>query len=161
MRQKAQSRGFSIIEIIVVTAIIISLVTVIAVSLRVFFTLAKTSTHTTQAAILLEETAEALLLLRDTDWDTHIAAAEFDTAYWLAWNSGGGAYELLDEEPSGTYERQVVFEEVERDGADVITESGTVDPNTRKLTISIYKAQDDELLAESEMLIHNSYDDEE
>lgn len=153
---KHTTHGFSVVEVIVVSAIVVTMVAAIVVSLSTFFSLVRQTGDATQAAALLEEAAEGIVVLRDTSWSTHIESQSLETPYALTWN--GSAYELGPEVVSGSYRRTITFAEALRDASDVIGESGTADPNTRRVTISIYANADNELLAEGEMLIHNTYD---
>lgn len=154
MFQNCQT-GFSTVEILVVSAIVLSMVSAIVVSFQVFFKLARHTEHGTQASLLLEEGAEALLSMRDLGWDTYLAPLSLGTPYELAWN--GAMYQATTTPQGGAYARLVTLSEVQRDGADVVGESGAVDEDTLHARIEIRLRADDALLAEGDMLIHNAY----
>lgn len=157
MHRPAYNKGLSTFEIIIATGILVAVVVAVSGSLRAFVLL-NTHTHElTQAALLIEEGSEAIQVLRDTDWDTHIATTTLSTAYSLYWD--GDSYEwsfapvLID----GLFYREVVFEEVRRDASGVLDESGDVDVNTRRAVITI-KDSENSVIDQAELLIHNSYE---
>lgn len=105
--------------------------------------------QTLRASSLAEGATEALRNYRDgIAWDDDDGANEYDglgvvsvgVQYYPEisgdaiprWKFVAGA------ETIGIFERSVVFENVERDAADTITESGgTVDLNTKKATVTV------------------------
>jgi type II secretory pathway pseudopilin PulG len=159
MKYFKTNQGFSIVEVIVAAAIFVTAVTVFVVSFAFLSDLAERTTDQTQAALLLEEGAEAVLLFRDLGWEDHIDIFDPDTAYFLFWN--GSSYIASESEVAinDRYHRTVTFFEVERDGAGALTESGSEDQNTRRVLIEVSLAANDEVLASAEMLVHNSYEE--
>ncbi len=142
-------------EVVVVSSIVLMIVAAVAISYQSFFALAHRAERVTQASLLLEEGAEALLVLRDLGWDEYIEPLALDTEYALVWD--GGAYRVATTTPAGTYHLTVVLSEVRRNAADVVSTSGTVDPDTRRAALTLRYAPDGTVLAEGIMLIHNAY----
>lgn len=154
------SKGFSIVEILVAVGIFVTAIVAFVGSFTAFTALTRQTAEHTQAALLLEEGAEAVQLLRDAGWDMYIAPLEDDTAYNFYWD--GSTYVATSTEVliNSVYVRTITFAEARRDGSDQIADSGTVDADTRRVTIAIYRASDDTLLASGETLVHNAYDAE-
>jgi len=137
---KDNKKGISIIELLIVIAIIAialtSLLGIASFSLRVS-TLIK---ETTQANTLAQETIEAVRNFRDgTDWNTNgLGTLTPDVAYYPQktadippkWSL------ILGEETINGFTRKVIFQEVSRDSVtgdiEDIYNSNNDDPNTRK-----------------------------
>jgi type II secretory pathway pseudopilin PulG len=159
MKYFKTNQGFSIVEVIVAASIFVTAVTVFVVSFGFLSDLAERTADRTQASLLLEEGAEAMLLFRDLGWEDHIDSLDTDTAYSLFWN--GTSYIAAESEVliNDRYHRTITLFEVERDGSGALTESGSEDQNTRRVLIAVTRASDDEVLASAEMLVHNSYEE--
>ena len=135
---RAESRGFVLVEAIVA----VSVVSVVLLSLSgVAIFLSRASSNNTakiQAAFLAEEGIEAVRILRDNGWSLKIASLDPDTAYYLAyvggtWNATTDVT-LID----STFERTFVLENVYRNSSyDIVSTGGTLDPNTKKVTVSV------------------------
>ena len=159
MQQTLKEKGFSIVEILVAAAVFVSAITVFVFSFEFLGGLSDKTADTTQAGVLLEEGAEAVLLLRDQGFDANIAALETETPYYLYWN--GSAYATSESEVliAGRYTRTITIFPAYRNGSDAIAPSGTEDPATRRVRIEVMRDEDGEVLAASEMLIHDTYDE--
>ncbi len=152
-------RGISIVEIIIASAIIAISVVGIIGAIQVYLKVVYQNTRETQAVLLLDETAEALQYMRDDSFSTHFSSITPGDTYTIFWNASG--YELSTSTVMLPYEmtRTVVFTEVERDGSDQISTSGSVDDDTLKAAITIaWPYKEDLKSITSEMLIHNTYD---
>lgn len=151
--------GFSVVEIIVASAIIVTLVTAIGGGWQLYLKVTRDGTNYTMASNLSEEGAEAVQLLRDQSWSTNIATLSLNTPYNLYWN--GSAYKATTTTQiiQKAFKRTVTFSSVQRDAWDnIVSSGGTVDAKTRKATIDVYLVSTSStLLLESEMLIHNTY----
>lgn len=148
--------GFSIIEIVIACAIFLGTVAAFVASNDILRAMSTSTADKTDAALLVEEGFEAILLLRDLGWDTKIAALNQETPYFLHWD--GDSYELSASEVliDGRYLRQVTFFEVLRGGSGSISDVGTVDPDTRRVRIEIWRIDPLEILTAAEMLVHNN-----
>lgn len=140
---KDNKRGVSIIEILIVIAIIVialsSLLGISTFSLKIS-TLIK---ETGQANNLAQEAMEAVRNFRDgTDWNvdglgtlattTVFYHPEKSTDILPKWQMISGA-EIID-----GFLRKIVFDDVFRDENDNIVDSGgTIDPNTKKITVTV------------------------
>lgn len=131
-------RGFTIVEIIIISG-------VIALALAGILQLENASLKSRQAAELKiqavsysEEGYEALRSLRDGGWDANIAPLINGQNYYLVL-SGGNWQAATDAPPplGGRFTRTVVLSPVYRDGNGNIAETGTLDADTRKATVSV------------------------
>ncbi|TSC75841.1 MAG: hypothetical protein G01um101430_11 [Parcubacteria group bacterium Gr01-1014_30] len=142
VRDKKFSAGFSVIEIIVLAAIVIiafvAFFGLAAFSLRNLFLIKET----TRANELAQEALEAVRNFRDgTTWDSNgIGALSAGVPYFIQLNSDvPPKWELiLGQETIDIFNRQIFFSDVQRDANDDIVESeGTNDPDTRKITVIV------------------------
>lgn len=142
MECKSNKKGISIIELVVVIAIIVialgSLFALITFSLETS-TLIK---ETAQANNLAQEALEAVRNFRDgTDWDTNgLGTLATSTAYYPD-KSGDVPPKwqlILGEETAGGFNRKLIFYEVYRDANDnIIGTGGTLDSGTKKVVATI------------------------
>ncbi len=93
------------------------------------------STHQSQASFLLEEGAEATRVVRDTAW-SGISGATLGTNYYFVFS--GGTW-TLSTTPSavGAFTRKVVFSAVYRDSNQNLASSGTLDSQTKLVTVTV------------------------
>jgi hypothetical protein len=95
------------------------------------------SVRQAEASYLNEEAIEAVKVLRNQGWTTHIASLTSGTTYYPVVVSDNWTLSTTNPgEINDIYTRTVVFEDVYRDGNDNIAASGsgTLDPKTRKIT---------------------------
>lgn len=131
------SSGFGIIEILVV-AVIISLVLVGLHSAAVqSLRLIHQSTQRTQATFLLEETVEVLRSLRDVGWSTSLATLSTGTDYFLSFSGGAWTVTTTKTLIDNVFERKFTVEDIYRDANDDIATTGTLDPDTKKITVTV------------------------
>ena len=138
--QFGNKKGISIIEILVVIAIIItalsSLLGLASFSLGVS-TLIK---QTNQANNLSQEVMEAVRNFRDgTSWDIDgLGKLATSTDYYPQATGSPSKWQLVQgTENIDGFTRKVVFEDVMRDSNNNIVEAGTYDPNTKKVIVTV------------------------
>jgi len=138
--QFGNKKGISIIEILVVIAIIItalsSLLGLASFSLGVS-TLIK---QTNQGNLLSQEVMEAVRNFRDgTSWDVDgFGKLATSTDYYPQATSSPSKWQLVQGiENIDGFTRKVVFEDVMRDSNSNIVEAGTYDPNTKKVIVTV------------------------
>jgi len=154
----SRTKGFGFVEIIIATAIITVVITAFALAIRANIILSSKNSDQNQAALLTEEASEALQILRDQGWASNISTKTLNTDYYLYWNGSSYSLTTTPTETNNGFLVQITFESIERDVDDAIVLSGTIDPDTRLVTISIYKDSGATLLQETQGLIHNSYE---
>lgn len=136
LNKQKKIKGFSLIEVIIGLSIIfISLISIIT-SYNFFLKVVNNNTKVAKAEFLLEEGVEVLRFIRDKSWNdfSGIPLSEnkflvFDAGTWIISDENNYIDNL--------YERSFVIDNVYRDSNDDIAETGTLDPETKKATISV------------------------
>ncbi len=132
-----RERGFSLVEIIVASAIIsLALLSVIVAAGR-SLALSHRALDTYVAGTLLEEGAEAVRVVRDNAW-TNISGLTAGTTYYPTFS--GGTWTLSTSASTvGIYTRTVVITAVSRDNTtqDIVSSGGTADTGTKKVTVTV------------------------
>jgi len=153
-------KGISIVEVVIAAGIIAVSVTGIVGAIQIYLKIVHQNARETQAVLYLDETAEALQYLRDTSYDLYFNQTNINTSYTVFWNGSG--YDLATSTIILPYDmtRTIVFENVSRDSSDqIVLSGGSVDPNTKKATITVsWPYQGETKTVSSEMLIHNIYE---
>ncbi|MBI2475794.1 MAG: hypothetical protein HYV67_00945 [Candidatus Taylorbacteria bacterium] len=137
LKVKGFSRGVSLLEVVVGTAILLLAVTGLLTAYNVFVRVGASTLGNIKAAYLLEEGLEAMSVIRDYGWTNNIANLAVGTNYYLSWNGTRWVTAATASKIDDVYSRYIVLENVNRDGNDNIAESGSVDPGTKKLTIYV------------------------
>lgn len=135
---KINNSGFSLVEVVVASAIIVTAFLAFASVSVQAVTASQKILHKTQSAYLLNEASDAVKAIRDIGWTSNIANLTNGTTYYLSWN---GTRWTLTTTPStiGKFTRTVIFSAVNRDSTtkDIVTSGGTLDTGTRKVTLNI------------------------
>ncbi|MBI5798338.1 MAG: hypothetical protein HZB10_00195 [Candidatus Yonathbacteria bacterium] len=130
-------RGFGLIEIILGAAIL----SVALFSISNFFQATLRASTITQAAIqgdyLLEEGVEAVKLFRDMSYTSNIKNMSTTTTYYFLWNSTNWATSTLNTPVDGKFERRFTLADVKRDTNNDIATTGTYDPDTKLVTVTV------------------------
>jgi len=131
-------RGFSLLEIVVGVAIISLALFGISATARNMVRVSADVALETQSGFLLEEGIEAMRAVRDNSWasigDLSVGEEYYidtEVALITGW---------LSQTPSridDTFTRTVVIDDVFRDATDDIVELGTLDPNTKMVSVEI------------------------
>lgn len=160
MKRISKGSGFTIVEIVVASAIIVTVVIGVSAAWQAYVRLSSAGANAAEAVLLSEEANEALQYLRDSGWAANIAPLALNTAYYLQWNSGN--YQLTTTPVNNqNLTRKIVFSAVARDaGTHAISGSGTPDPSTLSALITIYPTGNETaVLMQSQTLIHNVYNE--
>ena len=133
---RKRHNGFSLIEVVIgVTIISLSLFGLITALLSMS-SLEVRSLRQTQSAYLLEEGLEAIRFLRNNDWET-IANLEVGADYWLIFSNDIWTISQTENQINNLFDRRLNIEAVYRDSDFKIQETGTLDPDTKKITITV------------------------
>lgn len=124
------NRGISLIELLVGASILTIVMVSLVVVFQSFLVSSFSSTEKVQASLLAEGGIEAVKYIRDADW-----ANISDGTHYLTY-SGGWSF-TNTQEAVGIFDRSVLVEAVSRDSSDRIASSGTNDPGTKKITITV------------------------
>lgn len=131
-------KGFSLIEIVIASSIILLIVVSIFSSYVVSLSASSKNTAFLQSAFLAEEGTEALKNMRDWGFAENIASLSNDTTYYLEWLNGHWQATTTNIFIDGKFDRSFVLSEVSRDGGnDVVVSGGSVDTGTKKVTVSV------------------------
>lgn len=130
------NRGFSLVEVLVGSAILVLVLVAFTSSLSLFSQASENATNRAQALFLAQESIEVLRGLRDESWSSHIAPQSPGTEYGLSFDGSSWQIESSPQMVDG-FERSVVFEQVFRDSNDDIADSGTEDAQARLITAEV------------------------
>jgi type II secretory pathway pseudopilin PulG len=156
-REVKNNSGFSILEVVISSAIIVAVVVFVVTSLQFYIHFSNLNSKSVVAATILEEGGEAVMFMRDKGWDENINSLILDTEYYIYWNGDDYLATTTPNIIKDSFYLIAVFEEIERDGNDSINESGNLDSDTRKVRVTAEMVSG-EVSVTSEMLIHNSYE---
>lgn len=132
---KSQS-GFSLIEVVIGVAIISLSLFGLITALLAISNLEIRNLRQTQSAYLLEEGLEAMRFLRNNDWD-NIASLETGENYWLTFENGAWVVSQSEGLINNLFDRRIIVAEVYRDNDFKLAETGTLDSETKKVTLTI------------------------
>lgn len=130
------------IEVVIAVAII-SLAFLGLVTIYGHYVKASLNVHSEiRAAYLIEEGQEAVRMLRDMSWTANIAPLSTAVQYQMIFSSTTGWSLTPNAQPiAGGFYRTVQIQDVSRDNQNDIAASGTVDPNTKRVNVTVYWAQ--------------------
>lgn len=124
------------LEVVVAAALFLTSVVALSTAYQLFLQSNRTALRKLQAAYLLEEGVEALILLRDGGWAGSIASLATGETHYLGWE--GGHFVAMSSPPpfiDGIFERWFVLDSVRRDAGGHIAAEGSFDDGTRKLSV--------------------------
>jgi prepilin-type N-terminal cleavage/methylation domain-containing protein len=153
------NRGFGMIEIVVVSAILVLVVVAVTGAMRLYVILVQSNAEKAQAALLTEEALEVVNIWRDTTWDGLIYPLSVGTPYYIYWNGTRYATSTATTTSHGSLVTKIVFGAINRNSSDNISQTGTLDPRTRQVTVTIVEnATGSTPLLESAFLIHDTHE---
>lgn len=135
MKQKL-NKGLSVIEVVIGAAIILLTVSATALAFQAIVRSAALANHITAAAFLLEEGVEAVKVIRGAAW-TNVSNLNHGTAYTLAFSGGTWTTQTNRQFIDGLFDRTIVVSNVYRDAEDDIASSGTLDDDTKQITVTV------------------------
>ena len=136
--QKNISRAFTIVEVVVVPAILLMVVLAVMNAFTAYVKTSKNSLDTVKASYILDEGVEVMKMFRDQSWDAKIATVSVETPIRIFWNgttfATTSSVSLID----NMFDRSIILSDVKRDDVTRdISSSGTVDVGTKKVTVSV------------------------
>lgn len=119
--------------LIAISIIVVSVLAAMSVTQK-SISVSRQALHTSEASFLLEEGAEVVRIVRDNSW-ANISSLTNATDYYPVFS---GSW-TLSSTPStvGIFTRTVNVASVNRDASDDIASSGTDDPSTKLITITV------------------------
>ncbi|MBU6414705.1 hypothetical protein KGQ34_00470 [Patescibacteria group bacterium] len=131
-------KGSSLIEIIVGLAVIATALLFLGNIAQYSLRLVETSTMRLQATFLLSEGAEAVKTMRDRGWTANINPLPLDTDSYLAFSANQWQATATPETIDNAFSRKFTVAGVQRNSSDdIVASGGTVDPNTKKITVTV------------------------
>ena len=134
---KKNNQGFLLVEVIIGTSIIAIIIVAVMLAFSSGLRLSSRNSLATRAELLAEEGVEITRLIRDNGWSRSFGSWPDGTAYRLVFSGGTWATTTANSFIDGTFDRTVVATNVYRDGDDDIASSGTLDPDTKKITANV------------------------
>ena len=134
-KRQISNRGSMMLEVLVVSAIIVSSVLASLIVAQKSIYLSRQSLHQSQAVFLLDEGAEATRILRDNSW-SGISNLALATDYYLSFSDGNWVFSTTPSDV-GIFSRKIVFSSAYRDGNQNLASSGTVDNQIRLITVTV------------------------
>jgi len=134
MKSRSKQKGIVLVEVVVVVSILLIIITGLIFANIAYIKSASYTLKSTKATFLAQEGVEAVKYLRSFGWDT---LPSVGVIQYLTFDTTAGWTATTSEEKIGDFYRYFILENVNRDGNDDIASSGTLDPNTKKLTINV------------------------
>lgn len=138
MKRTKYQDGFSLIEIVVGSAVCLMVLVGLLSAFTTIFQLSLANTNKVQAAFLEEEGLDAVRIMRDNGWTANIASKTSGTAFYLNFIGGTWQSTTTNIYVDGTFERKVIISDIYRDAnQDIVQNGGSLDPKTKKVAVSI------------------------
>ncbi len=136
----SHSRGLTLVEVLVATAIIMTfLVTLVSVH-NVYMNALFSNVSSVKATYLTEEGVEVIKGLRDISWTANIASLSINTPYYLNFSTTSSSWSTTTAVSviDSKFYRTVTVSTVNRDASsDITTSGGTLDLNTKKVNVTV------------------------
>ncbi|MBP9802787.1 MAG: hypothetical protein KBD14_00560 [Candidatus Pacebacteria bacterium] len=150
LNKNQNQKGFMMVELIVISAVLMIIVIAASYVAKKSIEVSSRTLHTVEASFLLEEGAEVMRILRDTNFDNTDPAIEGTSNQYLTLVSG--TWSLVDApQTNGIFTRIININPVYRDSttADIVTSGGTLDTGTSKITITVSWTEGTETLSKT------------
>lgn len=136
--KRTRTKGIGLVEVVVGAGILSLAGVALLITYGLYVRVASFAPRPIQAAFLEDEGMEAMRTLRDKSW-ANISGLTASTTYYLSFNASTTSWtttttpSMIDK----IFSRTIVLSTVNRDANNDISSSGSNDPNTRKVTISV------------------------
>lgn len=136
--QTKYNKAFALVEVLIACSIFSIIAFSLISSTNKGINLSNVALRQVQASFLLEEGAESVKILRDNNW-SNISGYTNNTNYYINFDNNTNTVSLsaTPNNIDGFFTRTIVFEPVYRDSSDDIAPSGTLDANTKKVTVTV------------------------
>lgn len=129
--------GFMLVEIIIASAMITMVLLSVELYYKKVLDVSEDTTRHIQSGFLLEEGIEAIKQMRDQSWSGKIATLGTTTTYQLSWSGTVWRATTTSQRIENIFIRTFTIADVRRDASDNIAPSGTYDPGTKKVSMSV------------------------
>ena len=138
MMKRKLSKGFSLVEILLASSIILFFVGGLVTAHNAYIRAAISSAQTARALYLAEEGLEVMRFLRDQSWDQNIAPLNVNTDYYITFDDITWKTTTTNIYIDSLFERKIRLFSINRNVSGSIVESGgTVDPDSVRVTTSV------------------------
>lgn len=134
--KQSQQFGFGLLEIIVAISLIAISLFSLGIAGRIAHRAADEASREAQAYVLLEEGFEATRIIRDQSWSS-VSSLNVSTTYYLFFESNMWQTTTAPQQIDGIFTRSFVLQNIYRDASDAIAPSGILDPDARKLEMTV------------------------
>ena len=142
-RMKYKKNGFALLEALVAAGILSTVLAGSIGALLISTRSASTNGARMEAAYLADEGIEAVRILRDNGWSANIASHASGAPFYIGWNGTTWVATTTNAFVDGLFERSVEFADVNRDGSQQIAPNGSLDSDTKKITVTVSWRSDD------------------
>ena len=131
-------RGFSLVEVVVAVSVIALALVALTTGFNRFLRSELDNTTDIKAILLLEEGMEITRLFRDDSYNSSLNIFTINTPYYFSFNNGAWSATTTPQTYiDGLFDRQFSLSSVYRDSNNDIASLGTIDVNTKKVTVSV------------------------
>ncbi|MEN9647512.1 MAG: hypothetical protein RLY57_316 [Candidatus Parcubacteria bacterium] len=130
-------KGFGLVEVVIAAGIISAVIGALIATTNTFFKSSRSTTSDVKAGYLLEEGVEALKVMRDGGYTANISSLSNNTSYYFSWNGTTWTANTSTTSIDSVFYRTVKLGAAYRDGNSDLANSGTLDANTRKATVTV------------------------
>lgn len=130
-------KGFGLVEMVVGAAILSVVLFSISNYFRQTFIASRATESVVQSSYLLEEGVEVEKLFRDMSYTNNFRNMSTTTPYYFLWDGSSWATSTTDVLVDGTFDRSATLSDVMRDANGDIANTGTYDPDTKLVTVSV------------------------
>lgn len=132
-----KQNGSGLIEVVVGLAIIFMSIFAMVRTYNYYLKFALSHKGDVQASLLMEEGIEVVKILRDVSWGSRITPLSAGMSYYLTFDGSSWKSTTTNKYIDGVFSRTFVLDNVYRDASDRIYSAGALDPNTKKVTVSV------------------------
>ncbi len=137
INKKNESRGFSLVEVIISASIVSIVGIALVISTRAFFEMAEKSSSRVRSSIVLNKGIESLRFLRDSGWKENIANLSLGQNYYIIQTENGPEISSFISD-SKNYKVFFSLSEVLRDENGHISGlSGQIDEGSRLVNLTV------------------------
>lgn len=137
IRTRYNNKGFGLAEVVIAAGIIAAVIAALIATTNTFFKSSQSTTSDVKAGYLLEEGAEALKVMRDGGYTANISSLSNNTSYYFSWNGSTWTTTTATSTIDSIFYRTLKLGAAYRDANSDLANSGTLDANTRKATITV------------------------
>ncbi len=137
MAQSKENKGITVVEVIIGASIFLVVLLGLSSALNLIIQASLSNTGRVQGSFLAEEGIEAMRVLRDNGWTANIQPLLSNTDYFLSFDGTTFKATTTPAYIDNTFYRAVRVSGVYRDSSQNIASSGTLDPKTKLVTVTV------------------------